>query len=253
MVLVVKPSSHKPVVLVGELESLQEICLHAGRRLADLDREREKIESAQIESRLNEQLARTELIALRAQVNPHFLFNSLNTIASLIPSQPKRAETITVRLANVFRYVLLHTNMPFTSLDEEIGFLRTYLDVERIRFGERLQVEFDTEPSVAYVAIPSLILQPLVENAIKHGIARKVGSSKIVVRTRRSDKSLLMTVEDDGVGSTSAPAENETSTGFGLRNISDRLQTLYGARASFSLADRPSGGSCATLEIPLEE
>jgi len=258
MMLVISPFDGRRMVLVGEIETLRECALHAGRRLGELDRERDRIESAQMESRLNEQLAQAELIALRAQVNPHFLFNSLNTIASLIASQPKRAETITVRLANVFRYVLLHANMPFTSVEEEIGFLRTYLEVERIRFGERLQVEFDIESSVAYVAIPSLILQPLIENAIKHGIARKAGSGKIVIRTRRRDKSLLMTVEDNGVGLGSYAnwnhAEgNGTNTGFGLRNIRERLDTLYGGRASLSLAHGPSGGSCATLEIPLEE
>lgn len=258
LTLVASPASGQRIMLVGEIESLRQIALYAGRRLDQLGRERERIESARMESTLNEQLARAELIALRAQVNPHFLFNSLNTIASLIASQPKRAETITVRLANVFRYVLVHANMPFTSVEEELGFLRTYLDVEQIRFGERLQVEFDAESSIAHVAIPSLILQPLIENAIKHGIGRKVGRANIVVRTRRQDESLLMIVEDNGVGlGTGTNGDHSVrdgkNTGFGLRNIRERLQTLYGARASLSLTDRPGGGSCATLEIPLEE
>ena len=258
MTLFVSLSRDKRIVLMGEIETLREICLHTGRRLGELDRERERIESARMESRLNEQLAQAELIALRAQVNPHFLFNSLNTIASLIASRPKLAETITVRLANVFRYVLLHANLPFTSLDEELSFLRTYLDVEGIRFGQRLQVEFDIESSVSHLAVPSLILQPLVENAIKHGIARKVGSSKIAVRTRRRDNSLLIIVEDNGIGLGSETNGNHstgdgTKTGFGLRNIRERLHTLYGARASLSLTDVPSGGTCAALEIPIEE
>jgi two-component system LytT family sensor kinase len=258
MTLLVALSGEKRMVLMGEIETLREICLHTGRRLGELDRERERIESARMESRLSEQLAQAELIALRAQVNPHFLFNSLNTIASLIASRPKLAESITVRLANVFRYVLLHANLPFTSLDEELSFLRTYLDVEGIRFGQRLQVEFDIESSVSHLAIPSLILQPLVENAIKHGIARKVGSSKIVVRTRRRDNSLLVIVEDNGVGlgsktNGSHSTGNGTKTGFGLRSIRERLHTLYGVRASLSLADIPSGGTRAALELPIEE
>lgn len=256
--LAVAPVNGSQLVFHGEMESLQEIALHAGRRLDELDYEQERIENGRLESRLSEQLARAELRALRAQVNPHFLFNSLNTIASLIVSHPQKAETITLRLANVFRYVLIHADVPFSSLDEEIGFLRTYLDVERIRFGERLGVEFDLEPSIAYTAVPSLILQPLVENAIKHGIGPKVGNSMIAIRTKRRDKSIVMIVEDDGVG-LRAHSAREThpgksgNNGVGLRNIRERLRTLYGENASLCLIDRPSGGSCATLEIPLEE
>jgi two-component system LytT family sensor kinase len=256
--LVVSPANGNQLVLLGQLESLRELAAYTARRLEDLHREQERIESARLESRLNEQLARAELRALRAQVNPHFLFNSLNTIASLIVSHPHKAETITLRLANVFRYVLIHADMPFSSLDEEIGFLRTYLDVERIRFGDRLQVEFDIDSSIAYAAVPSLILQPLVENAIKHGIAPKVGNSRITVRTRRRDNSILMIVEDDGIGLRSGndretPLEGNGNNGVGLRNIRERLNTLYGAKTSLCLTERPSGGSCATVEIPLGE
>lgn len=247
--LAIAPAHGSQLVLEGQIQYLREIGLHAARRLDELDRERERIESARLESRLNEQLARAELRALRAQVNPHFLFNSLNTIASLTVSQPQKAETITLRLANVFRYVLIHADMPFSSLDEEIGFLRTYLDVERIRFGERLEVEFDIESSIAYAAVPSLILQPLVENAIKHGVAPKVGNCRIAVRTKRREKFIVMTVEDDGVGLGSGNG----SSGVGLRNIRERLQLLYGENASLRLTGHPEGGSCATLEIPFEE
>ena len=139
------------------------------------DREQERIESVRLEGRLSQQLAQAELRALRAQINPHFLFNSLNTIAALIVSEPEKAEMITMRLSSIFRYVLLHADRPLSSLDEEMGFLRTYLDIEQIRFGERLLVEFDVESSITQTAVPTLILQPLVENAIKHGVARKGG------------------------------------------------------------------------------
>jgi two-component system LytT family sensor kinase len=212
------------------------------------------MESIRLESRLSQQLAQAELRALRAQINPHFLFNSLNTIAALIASEPDKAETITVRLAGIFRYVLLHADRPFSSLDEEVSFLRTYLDIEQIRFGERLQVEFDVEASVVHVAVPSLILQPLVENAIKHGVAPKVGISRILVQARRRGSSILLSVEDDGIGlDTRRPRDMAAGTGVGLQNIRERLQTMYGSTASLSVTNIESGGSRALLEIPVGE
>jgi two-component system LytT family sensor kinase len=252
--LVVSLAGNRRTLLTAEIDSLREIALHAGRRLDDLDREEERMESIRLESRLSQQLAQAELRALRAQINPHFLFNSLNTIAALIASEPDKAETITVRLAGIFRYVLLHADRPFSSLDEEVSFLRTYLDIEQIRFGERLQVEFDVEASVVHVAVPSLILQPLVENAIKHGVAPKVGISRILVQARRRGSSILLSVEDDGIGlDTRRPRDMAAGTGVGLQNIRERLQTMYGSTASLSVTNIESGGSRALLEIPVGE
>jgi two-component system LytT family sensor kinase len=252
--LVVSLAGNRGTLLTAEIESLREIALHAGRRLDDLDRQEERMESIRLESRLSQQLAQAELRALRAQINPHFLFNSLNTIAALIASEPDKAETITVRLAGIFRYVLLHADRPFSSLDEEVSFLRTYLDIEQIRFGERLQVEFDVEASVVHVAVPSLILQPLVENAIKHGVAPKVGISRILVQARRRGSSILLSVEDDGIGlDPRRPRDKAAGTGVGLQNIRERLQTMYGSTASLSVTNIESGGSRALLEIPVGE
>jgi two-component system LytT family sensor kinase len=257
--LVVSLSGNRRTLLTAEIGSLQEIALHASRRLDELDREEERIESIRLESRLSQQLVQAELRALRAQINPHFLFNSLNTIAALISSEPEKAETITVRLARIFRYVLLHADQPFSSLDEEVDFLRTYLGIEQIRFGERLLVEFDVETSIAHAVVPSLILQPLVENAIKHGIAPKVGKSRILVQAKRRGKSILLSVEDDGMGLIAKRGQDRPSSsavsgaGVGLQNIRERLQTMYGSTASLSLVDIQSGGSRATLEIPVGE
>jgi two-component system LytT family sensor kinase len=252
--LVVSLAGNRRTLLTAEIDSLREIALHAGRRLDDLDREEERMESIRLESRLSRQLAQAELRALRAQINPHFLFNSLNTIAALIASDPDKAETITVRLAGIFRYVLLHADRPFSSLDEEVSFLRTYLDIEQVRFGERLQVEFDVEASVEHAAVPSLILQPLVENAIKHGVAPKVGVSRILVQARRRGSSILLTVEDDGMGlDTRRDRDKAFGTGVGLQNIRERLQTMYGSTATLSVTNIESGGSRAMLEIPIGE
>jgi len=248
------------VLLSAEIDALQEIALHAGRRLDELGREEERIESIRLEGRLSQQLAQAELRALRAQINPHFLFNSLNTIAALIVAEPEKAETITMRLASIFRYVLLHADRPLSSLEEEVGFLRTYLDIEQIRFGERLLVEFDVESSITHTAVPTLILQPLVENAIKHGIAPKVGKSRILVRAKRHGDCILLSVEDDGIGLFGKRDQDrralpgaESGAGVGLQNIRERLKTMYGGDAILSLVDIRSGGSRATLEIPIAE
>jgi two-component system, LytTR family, sensor kinase len=256
--LVVPLTGNRRTLLTAEIESLREITLHAGRRLDELDREQERMESLRLESRLSQQLAEAELRALRAQINPHFLFNSLNTIAALISLEPEKAEKFTVRLAKVFRYVLLHADQPLSAIDEEIDFLRTYLEIEQIRFGERLLIEFDVESSIAHTAVPSLILQPLVENAIKHGVAPKVGKSRIVVQAQRRDGSILLSVEDDGIGllangNQSGRPLSGAGTGVGLQNVRERLQTMYGAAASLSLVNIEGGGSRATLEIPAGE
>jgi two-component system LytT family sensor kinase len=258
--LVVSLAGNRRTLLSAEIESLDEIVLHAGTRLDELDREAERMESIRLESRLSQQLVQAELRALRAQINPHFLFNSLNTIAALIPSEPEKAETMTVRLARIFRHVLLHADRPFSSIDEEMYFLRTYLDIEQVRFGERLRVEFEVETAIAHAAIPSLILQPLVENAIKHGVAPKVGQSRILVQAKRRGESILLSVEDDGIGLFQKRDQGVPSlpsagygAGVGLQNIRERLQTMYGSTASLSLINIQSGGSRATLEIPVGE
>jgi two-component system, LytTR family, sensor kinase len=258
--IVVPLTGNRRTLLTAEIDSLREIALQAGRRLDELDREEERMESLLLESRLSQQLVEAELRALRAQINPHFLFNSLNTIAALISLEPEKAEKFTVRLAKVFRYVLLHADQPLSAIDEEMDFLRTYLEIEQIRFGERLLVQFDVENSIAHTAVPSLILQPLVENAIKHGIAPKVGASRILVRAKRRNGSILLSVEDDGIGlfangnqpGRSLPGAGP-GAGVGLQNVRERLHTMYGAAASLSLVDIPSGGSRATLEIPVGE
>ena len=211
-VLIPIPSRNNPIqlavslrgdrrtLLTTEIDLLNEIALHAGRRLDDLEREEERIEGVRKEGHLGRQLVEAELRALRSQVNPHFLFNSLNTIASLIPSEPEKAEKMTVRLSSIFRYVLIHADRPFSSLDEEVEFLRTFLEIEQIRFGERLSVEFEVDPAAGHLMIPSLILQPLVENAIKHGIAPKIGKSRITVGARCVDDMIQVDIDDDGVG-----------------------------------------------------
>jgi two-component system LytT family sensor kinase len=257
MQLAVSLRGDRRTLLTTEIDLLNEIALHAGRRLDDLDREQERIERVRKEGYLSRQLVEAELRALRSQINPHFLFNSLNTIASLIPSEPEKAEKMTVRMSSIFRYVLIHADRPFSSLGEELEFLRTFLEIEQIRFGERLSVQFEVDPAAGHLMIPSLILQPLVENAIKHGIALKIGKSRITVGARCVDDMIRVDIDDDGVGlrhnavSDRQLRQMANGTGIGLHNIRERLSTLYGSAARLTLTDLENAGCRATLTIPV--
>lgn len=247
--LLVAPGSVRPGLVTHDLNYLRAIAAQCGQRLDTLDREREAVERQSREALLVQQVTEAELSALRAQVNPHFLFNSLNTIADLIVRDPTRAEAMTLRLASVFRHVLAHSSRPLTSIRDEIEFLRTYLYIEEARFGDRLVVEIDMAPEIAGAPIPSLILQPLVENALKHGLGPKPGPGRLWISARAEDGNVCLRVEDDGLG----PARRGESRGLGLANVSERLNTLYHDRASVTLDPREGGGSRATVLIPLAE
>ncbi len=244
-VLLISPGTDRPALVTRHLNYLQTIAAQCGYRLDALRREEEAVERQSREALLQQQVTEAELRALRAQINPHFLFNCLNTIADLVVRNPAGAETMTLRLAEVFRHVLDHSNRPLTSIRDEIEFLRTYLYIEEARFGDRLQVKIDVEPEMEREQIPSLILQPLVENALKHGLGPKPGPGHLTIAVRADGDQLRMIVEDDGMG----PGAR-TSNGLGLANIRERLQTLYQDRASVTLVPRKTGGSIATVIIP---
>lgn len=244
-VLVISPGADRPSLVTRQLNYLQTIAAQCGYRLDALRRVEEAVEHQSREALLQQQVAEAELRALRAQINPHFLFNCLNTIADLVVRNPAGAETMTLRLAEMFRHVLDHSSRPLTSIRDEIAFLRTYLYIEEARFGDRLQVKIDVAPEMEHAQIPSLILQPLVENALKHGLGPKPGPGHLTISVRADGDQLQMTVEDDGMGPGVRP-----SNGLGLANIAERLQTLYQDRASVSLRRREAGGSIATVIIP---
>lgn len=247
-VLAIAPGTERPSLVTHHLNYLQTIAAQCGYRLDALRREEEAVERQSREALLQQQVTEAELRALRAQINPHFLFNCLNTIADLVVRSPSRAEAMILRLAEVFRHVLDHSNRPLTSIRDEIEFLRTYLSIEEARFGDRLQVKIDVAPELERVQIPSLILQPLVENALKHGLGPKPGLGHLIITVRADGDNLQMTVEDDGMGPSAHPGK-----GLGLANIAERLQTLYQDRASVSLRRREAGGSIATVVIPLSK
>jgi two-component system LytT family sensor kinase len=251
--LSVRRDSRRGLLLSSEVDLIRQGAQLIGRRLDALARERERIELSRREASLMHQLVDAELRALRAQINPHFLFNSLNTIAALVHQDPTLAESMTLRLARIFRYVLTQTEKSFSPLREEIDFLRAYLDIEQMRFGERLQVRFDVAEAIADQPVPSLILQPLVENAIKHGFSPKPGPCQLIVRCVAQHQELALSVEDDGVGAPADDARAVARSGIGLRNVRERLATVYGSRARLSFESQPRLGTRATVYLPLGE
>jgi two-component system LytT family sensor kinase len=214
--------------------------------------EKENIERARREAELVKQLLEAELRALRAQINPHFLFNSLNSVATLIAADPRAAEEMIIRLAKSFRHVLIYHDRPFSSLNEEISFLENYLEIEKVRFGERLKVHFDVQEAVSQFPVPTLILQPLVENSIKHGLASKVGENRLTIRACKHCGYVELTVEDNGVGASAPrPLSERNSTGLGHRNVEERLQTVYHGNACFFFESEPRIGTRAQILIPI--
>ncbi|MCX6627738.1 MAG: histidine kinase, partial [Candidatus Solibacter sp.] len=251
-VLLISPGPVRPGLVTHDLNFLRAVAAQFGNRLDALHREREAIERQSREALLLQQVAEAELRALRAQINPHFLFNSLNTVADLIVRDPPRAEAMTLRLASVFRHVLAHSSRSMTTVREEVEFLRTYLYIEEARFGDRLRVAIDVSPEAAGQAIPSLILQPLVENAMKHGLGPKPGPGNIWITAHIDGDQVCVRIEDDGMGPQAAPAAAPNQC-HGLTNVAGRLRTLYRDRASVQLGARAGGGACVTVRIPLGE
>lgn len=190
---------------------------------------------------------RAQLRALRAQVNPHFLFNALNAIAGWIHKDPKQADRIVERLADVFRYVLRGSEHEFATLAEELEFVSACLDIEQSRFGARLAASVAWEPGTAPVRIPSLVVHTLVENAVKHGVARTRGPARLEVVARLEGTALVVEVADDGPG-LAAPSEAD-GEGFGLRSVRERLAGHYGDAAGLTLV-RERGRTVARLRIP---
>ncbi len=203
------------------------------------------------ERELLEMAATAQLAALRAQINPHFLFNSLNSIAQLIHVDPDRAEACVERLAAMFRYVLRHGEKDFVPLADELEMARAYLDIERARFGDRLQVETHVDPPSLQHLIPNLILQPLVENAVKHGLSRKRGGGTVRIDAIVTDSCLQLIVGDDGLGMPEAALACVYERGIGLRNLRDRLERLYGPAHLPEITSEAGSGTEVRLRLPL--
>ena len=208
--------------------------------------------TARIEHRLQEQeklLLAAKIESLKSQINPHFLFNTLTSISSLIRSQPDTARMLIIKLSALLRR-LLRSHQHFVTLRDELESIDEYLDIEAVRFGSRLRIIKDISPDTLDLIVPSMILQPLVENSIKHGLSRKVGAGSIVIRSRREHGRAMIEVEDDGMGFVLDRLNQPMSSGIGLTNVRERLRVIYGATYQLTLHSEPGKGTSARIEIP---
>jgi two-component system, LytTR family, sensor kinase len=208
--------------------------------------------NARIEHRLQEQeklLLAAKIEALANQINPHFLFNTLTSISSLIRTQPDTARMLITKLSGLLRRLMRSTDH-FVSLREELASVDEYLAIEVIRFGPQLRVVKDVSADTLDVIVPSMILQPLIENSIKHGLARKVGGGCITIATVRKDGHAVIEVRDDGLGMSEERLEQAFNGGIGLSNVNERLRTIYGAHYRLKLTSVTGKGTRAMLEIP---
>ncbi len=201
-------------------------------------------------SRLETQLAQAHLEMLKMQLRPHFLFNTLNAISALMRRDVEAADRMIVLLSDLLRMSLDQDDRHQVTLQDELDFLNRYLAIEQIRFRDRLQVEIDVDPACMPAQVPRLILQPLVENSIRHGIAMRSAAGRIAVRGRRKGHRLHLEVWDDGPG---LPEGTVLQEGVGLANTKARLEQIYGPEHRFELRNAVSGGLEVHLEIPFEE
>jgi len=206
-------------------------------------------ERDRFEAELEAKLTRARLDALRMQVNPHFLFNALNTIAALVHEQPEAADRMITQLGELLRVSLDNTDAQEISLERELGIVQRYLELEHARFGERLRVQVQADDGVTRALVPSLVLQPLVENAVRHGVEAREAGAEIQVTARRVGSDLELIVRDNGPGLPQAD-QGRLREGIGLTNTRSRLEHLYGAQQRLDLAPAPGGGLEGRLRIP---
>jgi sensor histidine kinase YesM len=201
------------------------------------------------QSSLKTQLAQAQLRALKMQVHPHFLFNTLHSISSLILEDPTKANSMIARLGDFLRLTIENSEQQLVTLKEETEFLRCYLDIEQVRFGDRLTVAFELEPQTLSAQVPHLILQPVVENAIQHAIAPRAAQGHINIEAKRLDSLLRVAISDNGPGM-SSNAISPSKRCVGLTNVRARLEQIYGRDFRFELTNGGNGGLIVVMEIP---
>lgn len=211
-------------------------------RYALLYREREVLAAS-----LEAQLARAELQLLKMQLQPHFLFNALNTIAELAHNDPHNADRLIARLGHLLRLSLEQAGHQVVPFRQELQILEAYLEIEQTRFQDRLLIETSVAPDVLDAGVPALLLQPIVENAIRYGTSPVTGAGRIRIRAARAGDQLVITIADSGPG---FPAGGPAKEGLGLHNTRERLRQLYGAQQRFALETMPEGGARVTIALP---
>src|SRR5436190_6760049 len=203
------------------------------------------------QSSLKAQLAQAQLRALKMQLHPHFLFNTLHSISSLVLEDPPKANSMIARLGDFLRLTLENSDQQLVSLKEETEFLRCYLDIEQVRFGDRLTLAFELEPQTLPAQVPHLILQPVVENAIQHAIAPRATRGHIKIEAKRLNSLLRLEVRDNGPGIISN-SDLFGAEGVGLSNVRARLHQIYGSEFRFELMNARDGGLAVVMEIPFQ-
>jgi two-component system, LytTR family, sensor kinase len=202
-------------------------------------------------SRLKTQLTQAQLEALKMQLQPHFLFNTLHSISALLHRDPDAADRMIARLGDFLRLTLENSGAQQVSLQKELEFLTCYLEIERVRFQDRLTTSVEVDTAALDAPVPNLILQPIVENALRHGIAQTRGPGRVEISAKRENGSLRIRVRDNGPGlATITRPDDGLKEGLGLSNTRARLEQLYGAAHRFELENAPGGGLIVTLEIP---
>lgn len=210
---------------------------------------REEVRRSQLETRL----AQAQLQALKMQLHPHFFFNTLNSISSLLHTDPRAADAMLAKLGDFLRLTLDNNHVEHASLKDELDFVRRYMEIEQIRFGDRLAVSIEARGQAETARVPSLILQPLVENAVAHGVSRLVGPGRVEVRAGVEGDRLEIQVHDSGPGlAADERGEDLFGRGIGLSNTRARLQEHYGDRFALDLANGPEGGLLVRLNLPYE-
>lgn len=248
-------------VLSEDLTLLRSLASVFGFMLENIRLQQKRQEQDQVAQQLRLQSSKSELKALRAQINPHFLFNALNAIASLIHTDPARADEAVEQLAEVFRYTLRRSGSEWAPLDQELAFARAYLDVEQARFGQRLTCTIESDHRLPAPQIPSMLLQTLLENAVKHGVSQAREPGRIAVSVRTTGGEVVLEVRNTGpapstrdrsFADAAVPRSGPGGEGFGLHSVRERLHGHFGDRASFSLArDAATGETVARIRMPL--
>ncbi|MDR3378030.1 MAG: sensor histidine kinase [Verrucomicrobiae bacterium] len=199
---------------------------------------------------LETQLGQARLQSLRMQLQPHFLFNTLNAISTLVQTNPQAAQEMIANLGQMLRFSLDSAPDPEVPLEQELKFLDCYLEIAQMRFGDRLEVRFEVAPDTAEALVPTLILQPLVENAVRHGIEPGTARGTIEIGVRRAGETLFISIRDTGVGLGEEPTSVGTQNGIGIANTRARLESLYPGQHHFVVRNSAAGGCVAELEFP---
>ena len=253
--LTIAPLTRGRRLLSDDIATLEAIVTILARRIDAIRMTQERHEREIREREIGRLATEAELHALRAQINPHFLFNALTTIGYLIQTAPPRALQTLLRLTSLLRGVL-RSEGEFTTLGRELDVIEAYLDIERARFEQRLRVSIDVPARLRHIRLPPLVLQPLVENAVKHGVAQRAAGGEVMIRARIEDdpggaRRLAIRIHDTGVGVSTETLQRGREEGVGLRNVERRLQGQYGAAASLSIESAPGLGTHVDVRIPI--